>query len=310
MTIVPSHNQENKNMNRIPVILDTDIGGDIDDTWALALMLKSPELDVKLITTATEDTVYRAKVACKLLEVAGRTDVLVGIGIKQKMDIISKTQAMWIEDYDLKSFPGTLHADGVEAMINVILSSPQPVTLISIGPLPNIAAALKREPRIAARCRFVSMHGSIHRQHEGKPDAIAEYNVKADIPASKAVFTAPWQSMTITPLDTCGLIRLTGAKYETVRACKDPLTAAVIENYRIWSWVGDQFPKRSSILFDTVAVYLAFSEKGLRMENLKIVVDDAGFTQIDPTGKPMRVAIDWENLAGFEDFLVERLTKG
>jgi inosine-uridine nucleoside N-ribohydrolase len=296
-------------MTKIPVILDTDIAGDIDDTWALALMLKSPELDVKLVTTATGETTYRAKVACKLLDIAGRLDVPVGIGIKQPMDISSKTQAMWIEDYDLKSFKGTLHPNGIEALVNAIMQSPQPVTLISIAPLPNIAAALKLEPRIAGKCRFVGMHGSIYSQHDGKPGSIAEYNVKADIPASKAVFSAPWRSMVITPLDTCGRVRLTGAKYDAVRACKDPLTAAVIENYRIWSWVGDQFPKRSSILFDTVAVHLAFSENWLRMEERKIRVDDAGFTRVDPAGQLMRVAMDWEDMGAFEDFLVERLTK-
>jgi len=41
---------------KIPVILDTDIGIDIDDTWALGLLLKCPELDVKLITTTSEDS--------------------------------------------------------------------------------------------------------------------------------------------------------------------------------------------------------------------------------------------------------------
>jgi inosine-uridine nucleoside N-ribohydrolase len=297
-------------MAQIPVILDTDIGGDIDDNWALALMLKCPELDIKLVTTATGATVYRAKVACKLLEIAGRADVPVGIGIAQPMDITHKTEAAWIEDYELKSYKGILHANGVEALVNTIMQSPCPITLVSIGPLPNIAAALALEPRIAARCRFVGMHGSIHRQHDGKPQAIAEYNVQADIPASKAVFSAPWQSITITPLDTCGLVRLAGDKYKAVCAYKDPLTAAVIESYRTWSWVGDQFPIRSSILFDTVAVYLAFCEKWLRMEEMKITVDDAGFTRIHPKGKLMRVAIDWEDLGAFEDFLVERLTKG
>ena len=60
--------------DKIPVILDTDIGGDIDDTWALAMMLKSPELDVKLVVTDTGNTTYRVKVAAKMLEIAGRTD--------------------------------------------------------------------------------------------------------------------------------------------------------------------------------------------------------------------------------------------
>ena len=50
----------------IPVIFDCDIGGDIDDTWALIMLLKSPGLDVRLITTDQGDTVYRAKIVARL----------------------------------------------------------------------------------------------------------------------------------------------------------------------------------------------------------------------------------------------------
>ena len=60
-------------MKKIPVILDTDLGTDIDDSWAIAYMLKCPELDVKLITTATGDTTYRAKLCAGLLS-AGEKD--------------------------------------------------------------------------------------------------------------------------------------------------------------------------------------------------------------------------------------------
>src|SRR5471032_1375554 len=65
---------------RIPVIVVTDLGTDIDDTWALALALRSPELDVKLVVTDPADTVYRASVAAKFLEDSGRGDIPIGIG--------------------------------------------------------------------------------------------------------------------------------------------------------------------------------------------------------------------------------------
>lgn len=68
------------NGKKIPVILDTDIGGDIDDTWALGLLLKCPEFDVKLITTSTDNTPLKAKLVAKFLEIVGRTDIPIGIG--------------------------------------------------------------------------------------------------------------------------------------------------------------------------------------------------------------------------------------
>ena len=64
----------------IPVILDTDIGLDVDDIWALAHLLNCPELDVKLITTCTGDTAYRAALVAKMLELAGRTSKYSTVG--------------------------------------------------------------------------------------------------------------------------------------------------------------------------------------------------------------------------------------
>jgi len=192
-------------MKKIPVILDTDIGIDIDDTWALAMLLNCPRLDLKLVTTATGDTHYRAAIAAKLLEAAGRTDVPVGIGIESGYEI--KPQQEWIKHYDLSSYPGTVYNDAVESIINTIMHSPDPVTIICIGPLSNISEALRREPKIVHNARFVGMHGSIFYGLDGEKGRIAEYNVVQDISAAQHVFSADW-SMTITPLDTCGIVRL------------------------------------------------------------------------------------------------------
>jgi inosine-uridine nucleoside N-ribohydrolase len=298
---------------RIPVILDTDIGSDIDDTWALAMMLRSPELDVKLILTETGNTTYRAKIAARMLEIGGRTDVPVGVGIHLEDE--AGPQAGWVEGYELSSYPGPVFEDGVGVLIDTIMGSPEPITLICIGPVPNISAALQREPRIAGRARFVGMHGSIRRGYGGSAEISAEYNVARCPEACQKVFAAPWD-MTITPLDTCGLVRLEGRKYQAVRDCEDPLVQALIENYRIWA---RNLPPRagrldaelqSSTLFDTVAVYLAFAEELVVMEELGIRVTDDGYTVVEDGAKKVNCAMDWKDLAAFEDFLVQRLTEG
>jgi inosine-uridine nucleoside N-ribohydrolase len=290
---------------RIPVILDTDIGDDIDDTWALALALKSPELDIKLIVGDQGKSLYRARIIAKMLEVAGRTDIPVGIGIGSQTG--GGGQSAWVEGYDLKSYPGKVHEDGVQAIIDTIMGSPEPITLVAHGPLPNVAAALEREPKIAGKARFVGMHGSVRRGYGGSEKVSAEYNVRADAKACQKVLSAPWD-VTITPLDTCGLVNLTGERYKTVRDSKDPVAAAVIANYRIWSDDKQVVESRSSTLFDTVAVYLSFSDEFLKMEKLSIRVTDDGLTAIDPSAKTMRVATEWKNMAAFEDLLVKRLT--
>jgi len=293
---------------RIPVILDTDIGDDIDDTWALALLLKSPEVDVKMVVSDRGNTVYRAKIIARLLEVAGRTDVPVGIGIRENQKE-SGRQAAWVADYDLSRYPGTVHQDGVAALIDAIMNAPQPITLICIGPVPNIRAALQRQPEIAKRARFVGMHGSVRKGYNGGPEPSKEWNVVADAKAAQAAFTAAWP-MLITPLDTCGIVRLRGDKYRKVAQCSDPVTKAVIENYRLWAKAGDKPLDASSVLFDTVAVYLAFSTDLVNVERLPIRVTDDGFTRIDPQGKQIDCAMSWKDLGAFEDFLVARLTGG
>jgi inosine-uridine nucleoside N-ribohydrolase len=287
----------------IPVILDTDIGDDIDDTWALALILKSPELDLKLVVGDYYKANYRAKLLAKLLQTAGRTDVGVGIGLKPE-DTAVGGQAKWVENYELKSYPGKVHQDGVQAMIDTIMSSPTPITLISIGPAPNVAEALRRQPEIANKCRFVGMYGAVRKGYDGNAKPAPEWNVKADPKACQKVFTAPWE-MTITPLDTCELIRLRGDKYKAIRQSDDAVAKMVVENYNIWA---KGQPNESSILFYTVAVYLAFATDLANMERLNIRVADDGMTLIDPQGKAMNVATSWKDMAGFEDLLVSRLT--
>ena len=115
-----------------PVILDTDIGHDVDDVWALVFLLCCPELDVKLITTTTGDTVYRARLVAKILELMGREDIPIGIGIP--LDDNPHTHATWLGDYELKEYDGTVLRDGIGALCDTILDQDELVTLICIGP--------------------------------------------------------------------------------------------------------------------------------------------------------------------------------
>lgn len=142
----PSAAAATKPAKKIPVIYDSDIGDDIDDTWALVMLLKSPEFDVKLVVGDNQKGIYRAKLFAKLLTVAGRTDIPVGIAFGNKDG--GGRQSRYVDDYDLKSYPGKVYEDGVQAIIDTIMNSKRKITVIAVGPLPNIAEALKRQPKI------------------------------------------------------------------------------------------------------------------------------------------------------------------
>ena len=297
----------------IPVILDTDIGDDIDDTWALALALKSPELDVKLVVTDYGNTEQRAKLVARVLELAGRTDIPIGIGIKENDD--PGPQAEWVKGYDLAKYPGRVLKDGVQALIDTVMASPEPMTLIAIGPPPNLKVALEREPRIAGRLRLAGMYGSLRLGYDGQPKPEPEWNVKASLAAARAVLSAPWREAIVTPLDTCSRVQLSGERYGRVRGSADPLLRGLIEAFGVWCRNRDScatdpafVATKSSTLFDCVAVYLAISRDLVKTETMGVRVTDEGMTVPDPAARPLDWATEWRDLAGFEEWLTARLT--
>jgi inosine-uridine nucleoside N-ribohydrolase len=297
----------------IPVILDTDIGDDIDDTWALVLALKSPELDLRLVVTDYGNTEQRARLVARVLELAGRTDIPIGIGIKENDD--PGPQAEWVKGFDLARYPGRVSKDGVQALVDTVMASPVPMTLIAIGPSANLKAALEREPRIAGKLRLAGMYGSLHGGYDGKPKPDPEWNVKANPSAARAVFAAPWLEAIVTPLDTCARAQLSGERYARVHGSGDPLLRGLVEAYGAWcrnrDWCAkdpEYVAKKSSTLFDCVAVYLAISHDLVKTETTGVRVTDEGMTVPDPAARPLVWATEWRDVAAFEEWLTARLT--
>jgi inosine-uridine nucleoside N-ribohydrolase len=295
----------------IPIILDADIGDDIDDTWALLMLLRMPQFDLKLAVGDFGNGIYRARLLAKLLELTGRSDVPIGIGVDPLDE--PGAQSEWVGNYQLADYPGQIHRDGVQAIIDTINASPEPITLLCIGPSPNIAEALRRDPGIVDNARFVGMFGSVYLGYDGEPEPAAEWNVRVDPLSLQKIFAEPWDC-TITPLDTCGLVRMSGDLYRQIHDSEDPWMTALIENYKVWlpgaSYMDpDTDPSKiSSTLFDTVAVYLAAEQDLLEMQDLPLRVTDDGYTVIDEIdGRIVHCATAWKNLPAFQQKLVDIL---
>ena len=300
----------------IPVILDTDIGTDIDDTWALAQLLRSPELEPKLILISTGDATFRASITAKFLSAGGRTEIPIGRGVDyQPMQERDRNQGPWIKGYNLAKYEGEIVEDGIERAIRIIEESPEPVTIIAITPAGSLAAALARAPSIASRCRLVGMFGSFAVGYSGGLPASNETNVRMNPEALRAVLAAPWLDVLLTPLDTCNAAVLSGEQYHRIwSATDDPMLRAVIENYCVFAprvdWMHcDFFTLRSTVLFDCVAVYLAYSEEFVETETIRFDITDDGFTVRDDTSGEFtaRVALRWKNLPAFHEHLCDRL---
>lgn len=292
--------------NPIPVILDTDLGDDIDDTWALCMLLGSEQVELKLIVTASDDTPTKTRLVAKMLEYVGRTDIPLGKGVKNSDNAIH--QSKWLGDYDLAKYPGTLHEDGVQAMIDLINKAEEPPVLCVIGPQTNIAEALRRDPGIANKTRVVSMAGSVHIGYQGKEGRMPEWNVVKDVAAARAVFAAPWR-ITMAPLDICGTLSLQGKRYLAVAESPAKRAQCVIENYRDWANRHHYPEDASSILFDTTAAYLTFADVTMNLEEVKLSIDDKGNTVPDESGRPVQCALSWKDRDAFEELLVRTLTE-
>ena len=297
------------NEKKIPVILDTDIGLDIDDTWALGFLLKCPELDVKLITTSSDNTTLKAKFVAKFLEIVDRTDIPIGIGPLENHK--KGWLYPWIKDYEIKRYPGIIYENGIEVLCSTIMDSLEPITLIAIGPLGTVAGALRMNPNIVEKSRFVGMHGSINIGYTGSNSPSREYNVRKNIKACREVFQASWEK-TITPLDTCRKIVISGELFERIINCNNITVKTIKEKFEIWKKkIIPRFilskKDQTSVLFDTVALYLAFSEDLLKIEDLKIEITEKGHTKISEKGNMVRCATSWRDLQSFKNLLVNRL---
>ena len=293
----------------IPVILHTDLGTDIDDSWALLMLLRQKQLKPLMVLSDTGDAAYRAAIAARILETAGRTEVEVGIGCSDDDKRCVKTLGPWMKSYDIREYPGKVHEDGAARAVEIIRASKEPVTLISIGPCPAVAKMLAMAPEITGKVNFVGMFGSVYLGYNGKPGRCPEYNVYMNQKASKKVLQAPWLSSRITPLDTCGLVKLNKEFFAELTASKDKDVKLLMDAVAAWR----KFHKSaetdvSSILFDTVAVHMASSLDYLYMQEIPLLVDKKGQTVPNCRyGRPTQVAVGWKDLNGYYRFLVDTL---
>src|SRR4051812_31651749 len=173
------------------VIIDTDIGDDIDDAFALALALRSPEVQILGISTAFGDTETRAKLVDRMLGETGRQDIPVAVGAATSApNTLSQRRYGEGSHYARAS-----HPSAVGFILDQIRRNPGEITLVCIGPLVNVGAMIDKEARTFRKLkRVVIMGGSVDRGY-GDPYGPAtppepEWNIKNDIPSAQKLFSS------------------------------------------------------------------------------------------------------------------------
>ncbi len=264
------------------VIIDTDIGDDIDDALAVGLALSSPELKILGITSAWGDTALRARMLDRLLCQTGRADIPVAVGIeKHGPGQATFSQAKWAERQ-----PAKPHPVAVDFLLDQIRRHPGEITLIAIAPETNLAAALARDPATFKKLkRIVLMGGSVRKGYDDlgyAPDRgpDAEYNIAMDIPAAQAVF-ASGVPLYVMPLDSTQL-KLDEGMRQLLFTASTNLTDAIALLYEQWSRSTNL---QTPTMFDAVAAAYAIDPEQCPATPMRLEVDAKGFTREQP-GQP------------------------
>ena len=257
-------------------ILDTDIGDDIDDAFALALLLRSPEVKLLGITTAYGDTGLRARLTDRYLAAVHRNDIPVAVG-RQTTHSNVFSQAAYA-----RQEPEHTHPEAVKFMLDQIKSHPGQITLIAIGPLVNVQDAIARDPATFRKLkRVVMMGGSVYRGYgldaDGKPKPPEpEWNIDRD-PEGAMALLASGVPIYMMPLDSTQ-VPLEGPKRERIFAAGSPLTDQLTLLYHQWMGGTDNHSPTPT-LFDPVAAAYAIQPELCPMTPLRLQVDEKGSTR-------------------------------
>ena len=281
------------------VIIDTDIGDDVDDAFALALAVKSPELKILGVTTTFADTEMRARLADRFLREVGQPEIPVSAG-KPTATKNPMSQRRYAEG---GNFAKASHGDAVEFLLEQIRKYPGDITLIAIGPLMNMGAAIDRDPATFRKLkRVVLMGGSIRRGYgdlgyTAPVPAMAEWNIVNDVPSAQKLFAAG-VPLFVMPLDSTQL-KLDEVKRAFLFSQGTPVTDALAVLYHLW---GQETPT----LFDPMAVAFALRPDLCPVQGLHIRVDDKGFTREEPGTPNAQVCLD-SNAEAFFKFYLQRV---
>jgi inosine-uridine nucleoside N-ribohydrolase len=286
---------------REKVIIDTDIGDDIDDAFAVALAVKSPELEILGVTATFGDTEARAKIADRLLAEVGRTDipVLAGKATETKNPMSQRKYG------ESGKYARASHGDAAEFLLSEIRKHPGEITLVAIGPLMNVGAAIDRDAATFRKLkRVVLMGGSIRRGYGDlgytppvPPDA--EWNIVSDVASAQKLF-ASGVPLYVMPLDSTQL-ELDEVKRAFLFGQGTAVTDQLVLLYHLW---GQQTPT----LYDPMTVVFVLRPELCPVRAMRIRVDQDGFTREGPGSPNAQVCLE-SNSEDFFRFYLRRMAE-
>lgn len=290
------------------VIVDMDIGDDIDDAFALALLLQSPDIEIVGISTAWGDTALRGRLLERMLRETGHA----GIALAQGIATANPTPFTQARYAARGQAPATAPQDAVDFILREAARQPGQVTLLALGPLTNIGAAIARDAAAFGKLKQVVMMGGAVRagyrksQYMPSRPADKEYNIVSDIGGAQALFGSG-VPIIMMPLDSTQ-IRLDEVERNAIFGHGSPLTDAVALLYH--QWIDSYQPWSSNMpsLFDVVPVAWLIDPASCPTVPLRIAVTGDGYTR-EVAGRPNARVCLASNQPRFFEILMQRLLK-
>ena len=299
--------------DRIKIIIDTDAGDDIDDAFAVALAVNSPEVDILGITTVYRNSFLRAKIVSYLIELYGK-DIPVYCG--EDTPINDQIVTFGFEENDEKGKPLINHYSeemkdakvmqehAVDFILETIDKNPNEVVLVALGPLTNLALAYKKNPAVFCKLKGIHMMG-------GDPFfPTREWNIRCDAEAAKVIYSCG-VPITMIGFNVTKLCAFSNEDFEFFNALKHPACKILVKMMTKWL-VNNKYVKQPT-MHDGLAIACLFKNYCNFVDVPLIVLMDEtwrGRTIIPPEKKKalnnVKVAVNVDT-EGFIDFLKQRL---
>jgi len=253
------------------IILDTDIGDDIDDALALTFALMSGKVDLLGVTTVFRNAEKRAELACCVLEALGRTEVPVFAGLGKTLLQPIPEWNREVENYRPrqmevleKQAPSIRPEEqpAVEFIIETVMAGDGDITLVPVGPFTNIGAAFAVEPKLAEKAKICLMGGATDRV---KP----EWNALCDPEATRIVFGSG-VPITMVGLDVTTKCRMSYDQVKAIGAVDRPINQLCFELIHLW---GGDNPEPCPMLHDPLAVAMVFDRTFCQTRPMHIEVE-------------------------------------
>jgi inosine-uridine nucleoside N-ribohydrolase len=299
----------------VPIIFDTDIGTDVDDAYALVLAARSPQIDLRGVTTLYGHVALRSALARKLLLLTGKDRIPVASGEPKPIDGHQTFWGGWEGKGVIASnetVQGILDKPAWELIAELLAASSERITIVSVGGLSNVAAALQRALSIRSKIeRIVIMGGCVRPLliQDRKIPPRLETNLHNDIDAAGLVFQSN-VPITLVPAEVTFKTKLFFRDFELVEKSPSPLAKAITTLTQEWEprlrgfmksfGVESYYTDGTVMLHDPLAVCLLVDPTVATLERVTIRLEIGA----DAAGKrEFRTRIDVELERGFSPFV-------